>query len=125
MFKNSFGKHRQIQFRDEHEFYRFLGFLSKSDSSTSLVWEHNENQGAWGSEGRIQIHVMTLPAGIGSLSLTAGNGGNVIYRINCNEFVDNICLNYGFRTGSTQNIAEIRQHIPDQYLQDFEDGLHL
>ena len=29
MFKNSFGKHRQIQFRDEHEFYRFLGILSK------------------------------------------------------------------------------------------------
>lgn len=125
MFKNSFGIYGQIQFTNEHEFYRLLGFLAKSDQSTSIVWEHNEDQGAWGSEGRIQVHIRTLPSGIGRLSLTAGNGGNVIYRINCNEFVDKICLNYGFRTGHSQDIASIRQHIPSQYLQDFDCGLNL
>lgn len=56
MYKQNFGHNSQIQFANEHEFYKFLGYLAKSDGSTSLVWEHNENQGAWGSEGRIQIH---------------------------------------------------------------------
>lgn len=55
MYKQNFGHNSQIQFANEHEFYKFLGYLAKSDGSTSLVWEHNENQGAWGSEGRIQI----------------------------------------------------------------------
>ena len=84
MYKQSFGSKGQIQFADEHEFYTLLGYLAKSDGSTSLVWEHNENQGAWGSEGRIQIYISNMPD-IGSLTLTAGNGSDVISRINCNE----------------------------------------
>ena len=56
MYKQSFGKNQQIQFANEHEYYKFLGFLAKSDGSTSLVLEHNEEQGAWGSENRIQIY---------------------------------------------------------------------
>lgn len=42
-----FGKYNQMQFADDHEFYQFLGYLAKSDGSSSLVWEHNEDQGAW------------------------------------------------------------------------------
>ena len=125
MFKNSFGINGQIQFADEHEFYRLLGFLAKSDHSTSIVWEHNEDQGAWGSEGRIQIYISSLPSGIGRLLLTAGNGGDVKSRVNCNEFIENICLNYGFVVGDVQNLMVIRQSIPVQYLQDFDDGLNL
>lgn len=53
MYQQSFGRNGQVQFANEHEFYKFWGYLAKSDGSTSLVWEHNENQGAWGSEGRI------------------------------------------------------------------------
>lgn len=94
MYKQNFGHNSQIQFANEHEFYKFLGYLAKSDGSTSLVWEHNENQGAWGSEGRIQIHTNNMPQ-LWQISLTAGNGGNVINRINCNEFVENICTQHG------------------------------
>lgn len=94
MYKSSFGSKGQIQFANEHEYYTFLGYLAKSDGSTSIVWEHNENQGAWGSEGRIQVHISNMP-NIGQLAITAGNGGDVISRINCNEFVENICTNHG------------------------------
>ena len=48
MYKKSFGINGQIQFANEHEYYKLIGFLAKSDGSTSLVWEHNEEQGAWG-----------------------------------------------------------------------------
>ena len=33
-----FGKKDQMQFADDHEFYQFLGYLAKSDGSSSLVW---------------------------------------------------------------------------------------
>ncbi len=124
MYKQSFGHNGQIQFANEHEFYKFLGYLAKSDGSTSLVWEHNENQGAWESEGRIQIHVNNMPQ-LWQVSLTAGNGGNVINRINCNEFVENICTQHGFVYGGQQNVGRIRPTIPHQFIDDFNDGLNL
>ena len=49
-----FGTIQQIQFASDNEFFEALGFLSKNDGTTSIHWEHNENQGAWGSEGRIR-----------------------------------------------------------------------
>lgn len=124
MYKSSFGSKGQIQFADEHEFYTLLGYLAKSDGSTSIVWEHNENQGAWGSEGRIQVHIPNMP-NIGQLTLTAGNGGDVVYRINCNEFVENICTQHGFTFGKTQNIPQIRGMVPNIYLTDFDNGLNM
>ena len=42
MYKQSFGTNGQIQFANEHEYYKFLGFLARSDGSTSIVWEHNK-----------------------------------------------------------------------------------
>ncbi len=124
MYQSSFGSLGQIQFANEHEYYLFLGYLAKSDGSTSLVWEHNENQGAWASEGRIQIlKPLPLPYPF-NVSLTAGVG-NIIARVNCNEFIENIRANHSFVTGTAQNIQAIRQTIPPQYLQDFDAGLTL
>ena len=96
MYKQRFGTNGQIQFDNENQYYQLLGYLAKSNGSTSIVWEHNEDQGAWGSEGRIQIHTYNMPQ-IGHYALTAGNGGNVISRINCNEFVENLRTNHNFR----------------------------
>ena len=124
MYKQSFGSRKQIQFANEQEFYVFLGYLAKSNGNTSLVWEHNENQGAWGSEGRIQIHVDNIPR-LWQITLTAGNGGNIKSRINCNEFVKNICTEHGFVYGGIQNVDQILLTIPPQYLEDFYAGLHL
>ena len=124
MYQSSFGSLGQIQFANEHEYYLFLGYLAKSDGSTSLVWEHNEDQGAWASEGRIQIlKPLPLPYPF-NLSLTAGVG-NIIARVNCNEFIENIRANHHFTIGRTQNIPDIRTTIPQQYISDFDDGLNL
>ena len=124
MYKQSFGNKGQIQFSNQHEFYKFLGFLAKSNGTTSLVWAHNEDQGAWGSEGRIQIHVDNIPQ-ICQVTLTAGNGGNVVSRINCNEFVENICTQHGFVYGGQQDVDQIRATIPEQFINDFNEGLNI
>lgn len=124
MYKQSFGTEQQVQFANEQEFYSLLGYLAKSDGTTSIVWEHNENQGAWGSEGRIQIHTPNMP-NIWNLRYTAGNGGNVLQRVNCNEFVANICNDHGFVVGEEQDIDSIRNLVPALYQADFNRGLNM
>lgn len=124
MYRQSFGTDQQIQFSDEHEFYSLLGYLAKSDGTTSIVWEHNENQGAWSSEGRIQIHTHNMP-NIWNLRYTKGNGGNILQRVNCNEFVANICNNHGFVVGRMQNVPNIRNLVPIQYQADFDRGFNM
>lgn len=124
MYKQSFGTNGQIQFANEHEYYKFLGFLARSDGSTSIVWEHNEEQGAWGSEGRIQIYRETLPNGIGTFYLSAGVG-KIRSRINCNEFIENLYENHNFVQGDKQVIEDIVSTIPSQFVNDFENGLNL
>lgn len=96
--------------------------MVKSDGSSSIVWEHNEDQGAWVSEGRIQLF-SPIP-NIFHLSLTAGVG-NIWRRVNCNEFVENLRVNRHFVIGERQSIADIRSTIPDAFIADFEMGLSL
>ncbi|MDD3211711.1 hypothetical protein [Bacteroides graminisolvens] len=123
MYKPSFGSKGQIRFANEHEFYTLLGYLAKSDGSTSLVLEKNQEQGAWAKEVRIKIYVTNMPQ-IGQLTLTAGVG-KIAYRINCNEFVDNILENHGFVYGEVQDIEHIRKLIPDEYQPAFDAGLKM
>lgn len=51
----NYGKNNQVKFADDHEYYRFLGYLAKSDGSTNIVYERNDQQGAWAPENRIQF----------------------------------------------------------------------
>lgn len=125
MYKEYFGKQNKMRFDSENEYYETLGFLAKSDGSTSLVWEHNEDQGAWGSEGR--IHCLSKTAAYTPplvRKFTAGVG-KVLHRINCNEFVEEISTNHSFVMGAVQNTAAIRLSIPASFLPDFDKGLNL
>jgi len=97
--------------------------LARSNGETSLVFEHNEQQGAWGSEGRIQIHTSDFPTKWPTFPTTAGNGGNVLSRINCNEFIKEIVANHAFVEGGKQDIDSIRATIPSAYVDDFNNGL--
>jgi hypothetical protein len=123
MYQTTFGTRNQVQFRNEHEYYELLGYLAKSDRTNSLVWEHNEEQGAWGSEGRIQFNTSNRPYAA-THPHTAGVG-NIISRVNCNEFVQNLSENHNFAYGNTQNEDTIRETIPEQYIADFDRGLNL
>jgi hypothetical protein len=116
----TFGSQNQMAFTDDREFFQFLGYLAKSDGSTSLVWEHNEEQGAWASEGRIQLF-KPLPKQW-NVKVTAGVG-NIYGRINCNQFIEYIRSQFGFVEGRTQDIPTIQSLIPKENLEDFNDGL--
>jgi len=123
MYKQNFGTQNQIRFANESEYYELLGYLAKSDNSTSLTWEHNEDQGAWGSEGRIHFYIQNPPLSA-SLRHTAGVG-SIVSRVNCNEFVENISTHNNFVMGHNQDLNLIRNSIPNQYLVDFDRGYNL
>lgn len=124
MYQTTFGKKQQISFNLEEEYYEFLGFLSKNDGTTIIVWENNDDQGAWGKEGRI-LFFSNEPAALrASLSQTAGVG-RIVSRVNCNEFVQNIVTDHNFKLGENQDLSAIRNSIPTNYLHFFEIGLNL
>lgn len=122
MPKLSYGRQDQVHFRNLKEYYFTLGFLANSKNA-ELRWEHNEDQGAWGSEGRIHclIPETKFPP---FFRFTAGRG-NVFARINCNEYVANLVMNHHFSQGNTwQNAALIRSTVPDVYKAFFDEGLN-
>lgn len=124
MYQANFGTKQQISFNSESDYYELLGYLSKSDGSTILVWEDNDLQGAWTKEGRILFFVAQPAALRAKLLNTAGNG-NINSRINCNEFILNIRANHSFVLGEAQNIPSIKATVPQQYIADFDAGLQL
>lgn len=123
MITLTFGKNAQISFIDEHQFFEAIGFLSKNDGLTSLHWEKNEEQGAWGSEGRIHCYknIDKFPEYFAS-AFTAGTG-NIKHRINCNEYIECLTESYGFVFGIEQDVDSIVAKVPDEYIDDFERGL--
>lgn len=124
MYKQYFGKRRRMRFDSPNEYYETLGFLAKSNGSISIVWENNQLQGAWGSEGRIHCHFdlikFTPPL---KRKFTKGRAKKVLHRINCNEFVQDLVTTHSFSMGPIQNTTIIRTTIPQQYLIDFDRGL--
>ena len=118
MYQNSYGAQGQINFNNKSEYYQALGYLAKSDK-TSIHWEDNDIKGtAWGKEGRIHFYVSN-PVISGNFKLTAGTG-NIKSRTNCNDFIKNIVNNHAFIMGKVQEIQNIRNTIPDDYLVDFD-----
>jgi len=121
MYRSFFGRNHQVSFTCPEDYYELLGYLAKSDGSTSITWENNEDQGAWGSEGRICFHTRRLPSA-GCLRFTAGTG-SIYKRVNCNDFVEHLSRHHRFVQGKFQDIESIRRTIPSQYIACFERGL--
>lgn len=120
MPKCRYGAQNQVSFRDLHEYYFALGFLA-NEKNAEIRWENNEEQGAWGSEGRIHCLVPEdkFPQ---FFRFTAGRGA-VYARINCNDYVGTLVTEHNFNYNSKgQNVAAILETVPDSYRKDFKDG---
>ena len=124
MYRSTFGTRQQIAFNSEAEYYELLGYLARSDGSSNLVWERNDEQGAWAPEGRIEFFV-NPPGNLGAhLQYTAGRG-NIVSRVNCNEFIQHIKDNHNFVLGQSQDTDSIRLTVPERYLDNFDNGRQL
>ena len=121
MYKATFGTKQQVAFNSEADYYEFLGYLSKNDGSTRIVWEENDEQGAWAEEGRILFYTPQPNQLRVQLLHTAGNS-TIVSRVNCNEFIESIRTHHNFVLGGNQNVDSIRTTVPNQFLSDFESG---
>lgn len=120
MDKLRYGKQGQVSFCDLNEYYYALGFLANSRNA-ELRWEKNEDQGAWGSEGRIHCLVpeSRFPQ---CFKFTAGRGA-VYARINCNDYVETLVNKHNFKANSkSQDVSAIMETVPDKYRKQFKDG---
>lgn len=115
-----YGNSGQVHFNNLTEYYTALGFLA-NPRHAEIRWEHNEEQGAWGSEGRIHCLVPTsnFPP---NFRFTAGRG-NVYARINCNDFVQNLVINHNFSYNQRfHNRSAIYSTVPKEYQNAFWAG---
>ena len=120
MAKLRYGQQGQVSFTDLEEFFYAMGFLANSRNA-ELRWENNEDQGAWGSEGRIYCLVPEekFPQ---CFRFTAGTG-NVFARVNCNDYVGTLVTEYNFNyNGKKQNIEKILEAVPEKYRDAFQAG---
>lgn len=120
MYHTYFGQKRQLVFPTKEDFYSYLGFLAKAD--ISLVYEYNEDTGSWGNAGRICFYTARVARCFGKIAYREGRGSNLYYRINCNDFVENIVRDHAFVYGRCQNVAAIRNTVPDEYKPNFDIG---
>ena len=115
-----YGRTGQVCFPDMHAFYYAMGVLAKP-GYIELHWENNEDQGAWGSEGRIHClkPVSYYPE---YFRFTAGRG-SVYARINCNDYVRILVVEHKFQKDTKyQDIQAIMKTIPAAFVDDFRRG---
>lgn len=119
----NFEKNNQLQFTTPESYYEVLGFLASS-KRTSIHWENNDEQGAWGKEGRIHClrDLSAFPDILQSL-FTAGTG-NILKRIICTDYINHIRLNHNFSLEKCQDISSILSTVPEEYLDAFNIGLN-
>lgn len=122
MYKRYFGKKKQMTFNSREAYYQFLGFLANNSGTTSIVWEENEEQGAWGSEGRIQFYI-DQPASLNAKLIHTAGTSSIVSRVNCNEYISHIVKWHRFTTGNDQDFKAIRGTISENDLEAFDKGL--
>ena len=144
MAKLQYGKSgHYLVFANDAEFFLTYGFLCNLQKhALAFQWEYNANSGAWGNEGRIHFlgvggnDYSPKPQVINN-KLTAGYG-NIVHRVNCNEYIKELVLNYGFSVNpqkpgnkvsrSPQGLlppANPQIYVPNAYLNDFMNGFNM
>ena len=116
-----YGQKKQISFANVQEKYRFIGYITSH--GVGVTWEKNNEQGAWGEEGRITFVSNHVEVNFPNLGYSAGNSAYHC-RLNCNEFVREL-LDLGFVYGNIQNVTVIKNNIPAPYQSDFDSGCQL
>ena len=117
-----FGSRNIVSFDSEHSYYKSIGFLANNSRGIRLDWEAYDNK--WGIEGRIWIqNAYNAPKELKN----AFSAGTTIYeyRLNCNQFLEDLIKNRGFVKGAWQDINQIYNTIPVEYRDDFKEGYDL
>ncbi|MGB4588968.1 MAG: DUF3883 domain-containing protein [Clostridiaceae bacterium] len=121
------GKAKQLQFKDENEYYEALGIFSNPEF-TRVYIEDNASRGSYSDAYRLQLHSeirnsANLPNGIVMAMKDQG-------RINCNPYVNNLLIEHGFIISGNiicSALVDVLKTIPTKptsYLASFIKGYY-
>lgn len=120
MPKLKFGTLHQVSFNNLNDYYYALGFLANSNNA-EIKWEKNDEQGAWGSEGR--IHCLVPKSEFPQFFKFTAGRGSVFARINCNDYVGCLIYDHNFVANTRdQDVSAIIQTVPPTYQDVFWKG---
>lgn len=147
MVRLQYGRRRPFFcFDNEQDFYEAYGFLCNiTRHYIKFQWEYNADSGAWGNEGRVLFNKIPncdldynpKPVSL-SNRLTAGWGTQIAYRLNCNDYINELVNNYGFvvdpnrpgniNTRTAQGLIPPtypQAYVPTQFLEAFNRGYNM
>ncbi len=122
MAKLVWGRDEQLQFADQGEYYYSLGLLCHP-GRFNIVYEPNKLTNSWEDAYKIQCANCQVP-----LPQAFQDALRSQDRINNNEYVDNLFRNHNFKykEGDDKHIYgdydDVRETVPDAYLEDFDEG---
>jgi len=104
--RNIFVNKGQIRIDANADYLEFLGFLTKDDGTTKLVWECNGEQRAWAQESTLQVYV-GQPAGLRAKLNYTSDTASITLRVNCNASVKHIAQYHHAISNDPQNKEKI------------------
>lgn len=120
MAQLDWGRDDQLSFADQEEYYYSLGLLCNSDWF-SIVFEPNSITNSWTDAFRIQCARCPV-----KLPPAFRNALRTQYRINNNEYVENLYRHHMFDYDGEKYITgdydKVRTTVPEKYLADFDEG---
>lgn len=121
MARLTWGKAKQLRFKDDREYYWALGSLCRSEFYT-ITYETNSETESWADAFRIKCFASDkyLPEAF----MKAMRNGS---RINCNEYVQNLHEMHGFVFDVANKVlygkyAEVKKTVPNEFVSDFDAG---
>ena len=123
MEKLVYGKENQIIFSSEKEKYEAIVYLC-NDSNCNIYIEHNQETGSYTNAYRITL---LRPSIITPKALREAIRSD--YRINCNEFIEELIKIFGFVNTDGKHIEgsyqDVLERIPEEFRENFKKGYDL
>ena len=121
MAQLTWGKARQLRFKDDREYYWALGSLCRNGFYT-ITYETNSETESWADAFRIKCLASDryLPEAFIKAMRNAR-------RINCNDYVQNLYEKHNFTFNKINKVLygkydEVRKTVPQRYAEDFDAG---
>ena len=108
----------------ESRYNTLAGEILQEDNINYYVWDEDTNK--WGAELRIYFNgnLETMPAQLASMRVSSRPRSGHNNRVNNNDFIWRL-IEYGFKASDEQDYVQIRIHIPNEFIVDFENGFNI
>lgn len=125
MERLEYGMNKQLQFRDQREKFRTIGYLSNEKHNHNIIIEYKKEYRMPYDTYRIKFKkdfdYNVLPGLTNALCKQK--------RVTCNEFVKELISKFGFILNDNKEIIidknMIIKNIPEEFIDDFNEGFEM